>query len=175
MSARAFLAVLALVAVVPAAAQDARSESGPARRPREEVFRLVDDHIAARLQQRLGLGDEQAARVLPLVRRLHQDRRRFAERRIHALQQMRRMARSGVTDDTRAAELLQQLRSAQAEEDAAVRAGQSALDALLTPTQQVKYRIFEAEVEQRLRRAMGRVRAERRGDQGRGRRQQPDR
>jgi hypothetical protein len=170
------LAVAALlIAGAPLAAQD--EGAGPARRerPREEVFRVVDEFIAGRLQERLGLGEGQAARALPLVRRLHADRRRFAERRIRAVQEMRRMVRSGANDDARAAALLQQLRSAEAEEQAAVRSAQEALDAVLTPTQQVKYRIFEAEVEHRLRQAMARVRAQRREGMGRPRRETPRR
>ena len=38
---------------------------------------------------------------------------------------------------------------------------------MLTPTQQVKFRILEMEIEQRVREAMARVRAERRDGAGR--------
>jgi hypothetical protein len=164
-------AALVLSLASAAAAQAPRGE-GARPRPRGEVFRLVDEYLAANLQERLGLGDEQTARALPLVRRLHADRRQFAERRLMALGQMRRFARAGAGDDARAAELLRSLRAAEAEERAAVRSAQDALDGVLTPTQQVKYRIFEAEVEHRVRQAMARMRAQRRegggGRPGRG-------
>jgi hypothetical protein len=144
-------------------------------RPREEIFRMMDAYIADNLQPSLGLTDDQLARALPLVRRLHADRRRYAERRIRALFQMRRLARSGSVTDARAAELLAELRAAETEEAAAVRAGQEALDAVLTPAQQLKYRILEGDIERRLRDAMARVRAQRRNGAGRMRGDDPSR
>lgn len=173
---RALAAAAALVSAASLApAQEPPREGGRARRPREEVFRVLDQYLAANLQERLGLGDEQTARALPLVRKLHADRRHFAERRLQALGQMRRFARSGSTDDARAAELLRGARAAAAEEQAAVRSAQEALDGVLTPTQQVRYRLFEAEIEHRIRQAMARMRAQRReGGGGRFRDAPPD-
>jgi hypothetical protein len=153
------IAVLALVAGV-AAAQDA--PEGPRGRPREEIFRLIDDYVARSLQEKVGLTDEQLERALPLVRRLNADRRRFAERRMRASFQMRRAVRAGSITDARAAEMVQEAKAAEVEEAAAVRAGQEAVDGVLTPVQQVKYRILETEIEHRLRELTARVRAQRR-------------
>jgi len=167
---RLLTAALVLVAGV-SAAQDSRGATGAAGnapegerrgRAREEIYRMVDAYIAENLQQKLGLSDDQLARTLPLVRRLHADRRRFAERKLRAVHQMRRMVRAGSISDARAGELLQELRTAEAEEAAGIRAGQDALDAALTPGQQVRYRILEGQIENRLRDLMARVRAERR-------------
>ncbi len=157
-------AALALAAASVCAGTAAAQDRGerPRARPREEVFRLIEDHIAKSLQERLALSDDQAARVLPLVRRLHADRRQFAERRMRAFQQMRRASRAGAIGDARAAELVAELKTAEIEEAAAMRAARDAVDAVLTPVQQLKYRIFETEVEQRLRELMARVRAQRR-------------
>ena len=138
-------------------------------RPREEIARMVDSYIAENLQERLGLADDQMARALPLVRRLHDERRRFAERRMRALHQMRRMVRAGTVSDAAAAEALQELKAAEADEAAAVRANRDALEAALTPPQQVKYRLLEAEIDHRLRELMARVRGERRDEPGRRR------
>ena len=160
-------AVLVSMAAFASAQEPPSRPGGRPGRPREEVFRLLDQYLSANLQERLGLGDEQTARALPLVRRLHTDRRRFAEQRLQALGQMRRFARSGMSDDAKAAELLRGVRAAEAEEQAAVRSAQEALDGVLTPTQQVKYRLFEAEVEHRIRQAMMRMRSERRDGGGR--------
>ena len=160
--------LVSMAALAPAQEPPSRPGGRPGGRPREEVFRLLDQYVTANLQPRLGLGDEQTARALPLVRRLHTDRRRYAENRLQALGQLRRFARTGVTDDAKAAELLRGVRAAEAEEQAAVRSAQEALDGVLTPTQQVKYRLFEAEVEHRIRQAMARMRQERR-DGGGGR------
>lgn len=171
-------AALLMLAAGAGAAQDSRGAMGAASnppegarqgRPREEIARMVDSYVADNLQERLGLGDDQLARALPLVRRLHAERRRFAERKMRALQQMRRMVRAGTISDAGAAEALQELKAAETEEAAAVRAGRDALDAVLTPPQQVKYRILEAEIEHRLRELMARVRGERRDGPGRRR------
>jgi hypothetical protein len=163
-----FPAALVLLAGA-AASQDNPSEGQRRGRPREEIFRMVDDYVATNLQETLGLSEDQLARALPLVRRLHADRRRFAERKIRVLHQMKRMVRSGSISDARAAEILQALKAAEAEEAAAIRAGQDALDAVLAPAQQVKYRILEAQIENRLRDLMARLRAQR-GDGPRPRR-----
>ncbi len=163
---RVLLSAALMVGAGTAAAQENPPEGERRGRPREEIFRMVDGYIATNLQERLGLSDDQLARALPLVRRLHAERRRFAERKIRALHQMRRMARAGSISDARAAELLHELKAAEADESAAVRAGQDALDAVLTPSQQVKFRILETEIEQRVREAMARVRAQRRDGAG---------
>jgi hypothetical protein len=138
-------------------------------RPREEIFRMVEAYVANHLQETLGLSDDQLARALPLVRRLHAERSRFAERRMRAVHQMRQMARAGSISDASAAEALHEVKAAEAEEAAAIRAGQDALDAVLTPAQQVKYRILEAEIEHRVRELMARVRDQRRAGPGRRR------
>ena len=171
-------AALTLAAGVAAAQDNPRDDAARRGRAREEIFRMVDDYVANNLQQTLGLTDDQLARTLPLVRRLHADRRRFAERKMRAVHQMRRMARAGSISDARAAELVQELKAAEAEEAAVIRSGQDALDAALSPAQQVKYRILEAQLEHRLRELMARVRAQRRegagGDRGDGpRRESP--
>jgi hypothetical protein len=164
---RTLAIALLLASVTAASAQEGRTEGERARRPREEIFRMVDDYLAEHLQQDLGLSDDQLERVLPLVRKLGADRRRIAERRIRALHQMRRMVKAGMGNDPRIPELLQQLKAAEAEEPAVVRAGHDAIDALLTPVQQAQFRILEAEIEHRLRQVMARVRGDRRGGAGR--------
>lgn len=167
------LFVLAAITTAGSAAAQGVPEGGRRARPRDEVFRVIDEHVGRSLQERLGLTDEQTARALPVVRSLHAERRRFAERRIRAQQQMRRALRSGAITDARAAELVSELKAAEAEEAIAIRAGQDAVDAVLTPAQQVKYRIFEGEVEHRVRELMARVRAERRENGGRRRGDRP--
>lgn len=147
-------------------AQD-KAEGGRRGKAREEVHRLIDDHIAKSLPGKVGLTDEQLARTLPLVRRLRADRRHFAERRMRSLFQMRRAVRAGAITDARAAEMLQELKAAEAEEAAALRAAQDAVDAVLDPVQRVRYRIFEMQIENRLRELMARVREQRREGQGR--------
>jgi hypothetical protein len=157
------LAVLFVVAsAAGAAAQEGRPERAPGRRPpREEIFRMVDAYIAEHLQESLALSDEQLNRLMPLVRKLNADRRRFTERRIRSVFEMRRMLKEPAPNEARIAELLQQLRAAEAEEPAAIRAAHDAIDAQLSPLQQARFRILEAEVEHRVRRVMASVRGQR--------------
>lgn len=168
---RALAIALLLVSPAIAAADEGASEGASPRPPREEIYRMVDTYLAGHLQENLGLSDEQLDRVLPLVRKLNADRRGFAERRIRAIHQMRRMMKAGMANDPRIAELLQQVKAAEAEEPVAVRAGHDAIDAVLTPVQQAQFRVLEAEVEHRMRQVMARVRGERRDGQGRPRRE----
>jgi len=171
---RALATALVLGLATAAAAQEGRPErpdGKSSRGPREEISRMVDAYVAEHLQERIGLSDEQVERVLPLVRRLNADRRRFAERRIRALHQMRRMMKAGTANDARVASLLQELKAAEAEEPAVIRADHDAVDALLTPVQQVQFRILEAEIEHRLRQVMARIRGERRDRSGGPRRE----
>lgn len=167
---RALALALVVVSAAGAAAQEGRPEGGPEggpqRRPREEIFRMVDTYVAEHLQERLALSDEQLNRVLPLVRKLNADRRRFAERRMRSIVQMRRMLKDGTANDARIAEVLQQLKAAEMEEPVAVRAGHDAVDAVLTPMQQAQFRILEAEIEHRMRQVMARVRGQRSGPGG---------
>lgn len=168
---RALAVAFVIGSAASAAAQGASPEGqpeggrdgGPGRRPREEIFRMVDEYVAEHLQQELALSDEQLGRVLPLVRKLNADRRRIAERRIRATFQLRRLLKEGGATDARVAEALQQLKAAEAEEPVAVRAGHDAIDAQLTPLQQAQFRVLEAEVEHRLRQVMARMRGQRSG------------
>ncbi len=171
---RALTVLFVLACAAGAAAQEGRPEGplagregGPGRRPpREEIFRMVDTYIAEHLQESLSLSDDQLDKLMPLVRKLNADRRRFAERRLRALFQMRRMLKDGTATEARVAELLQQVKTAEAEEPVAVRAAHDAIDAQLTAMQQAQFRVLEAEVEHRMRRVMANVRGPRSGGAG---------
>ena len=54
------------------------------------------------------------------------------------------------------AELLREVKAAEAEEAATMRRDLDAIDAVLTPVQQAKYRVLEVEVERKIRGAHGR-------------------
>lgn len=123
---------------------------------RDETFRLMDAYLISNLQESLGLTDEQFARALPLVKKLQSDRRDFARRRMQALRTLRRTLQSGSATDGGVAELLKDVRNAGAEERAATLRNAESLDAVLTPLQQAKYRVFEAEVDIRLRHLLAR-------------------
>ena len=123
---------------------------------RDETFRLMDAYMISNLQESLGLTDEQFAKAMPLVKKLQADRRDFARRRMQALRSLRKTLVSGAATEGSVADLLKEVKSASAEERAATVRNVETLDAVLTPLQQAKYRVFEAEVDIRLRHLLAR-------------------
>jgi hypothetical protein len=161
----ASLALVLAAAAVPAFAQ--RAERGAATRPREELYKMVDAYIVSNLQESLGLSDDQFVKILPLVKRFQTERRTFFERRAELLQEMRRLLESGRATAPKLAELLKELRTIENEEPAIARKNADAIDAQLNTVQQAKLRILQAQVEQKIRELMNRVRQQSR--QGRAR------
>jgi Spy/CpxP family protein refolding chaperone len=163
------VALLAMALVGPSLAGQEPGASGERPRPRDEAFRMIDAYIMSNIQESLQLSDDQYVKVLPLVKRLQSDRRAFAQRRQQALQELRRVLVSGGATEARVGELLRQVKAAEAEEPAALHRDREAIDAVLTPVQQAKFRVMEIEVDHKIRELMNQIRAERRG-QGRPRR-----
>lgn len=124
---------------------------------RSETFRLVDAYVISNLQESLGLTDEQFAKALPIVKKLQSDRREYAMKRMAALRQLRRTLQSGTATEASVSELLAEVKGAVAAERAASTSNIEALDALLSTLQQAKYRVFEAEVDSRLRHLLARI------------------
>ena len=147
---------LALVVSAPVLAQG-RPGAGQGQR-RDEAFRMVDAYIVSNLQESLLLTDDQFAKLLPLVKRLQKDRREMVQRRIQALQEMRRTMAQGVATEARVEELLRELKAVETQEPVTIRRDMDAIDALLSPLQQAKYRLLEVEVERKLRALMNQMR-----------------
>jgi Spy/CpxP family protein refolding chaperone len=125
---------------------------------RDEAFRMVDAYVIANIQESLDLDDDQYARIIPLVSKLQKTRRDFLLERGQALRRMRRLLSSGTATEREVEEALKAYNALDAEGPKRIRAQLSALDAALTPLQQAKYRVFELEVEQRMRELMRRSR-----------------
>jgi Spy/CpxP family protein refolding chaperone len=148
-----------------------RETAGRGRRaPREEAFRAIDAYIVSNLQESLALTDEQFVKLLPLVRRLQGDRRAFVQRRHQSLAELRRLLASGAATEPQVTALLGRIKAAEAEEPGVLRKDRDAIDAVLSPVQQAKFRVLELEVDRKIREA---VRQMRRGRRGPGRRQRP--
>jgi Spy/CpxP family protein refolding chaperone len=152
--------VLICAGAVWAAAAGALAQ--PANRPpREEAFKMIDAYVVSNLQESLGLTDEQFGKAVPLVSRLHKDRRELARRRMEALQEMRRLLGSGNATEAKVVEALKAVKAAEAEERAGVQRDLEALEAVLTPVQQAKYRLLEIEVDRKIRELMAQLRGQR--------------
>jgi len=160
---RAAAALALLVLGVPAAgAQEGREGGRRHGPPQDHVFKMVDSYFINNLKQRLDLTDEQLTRVVPHVQRLQTDRRELAQRRMRAMRELNRVLLSGTATEAAVRELLREVKAVEAEEPATLGRDREAIDAVLSPVQQAKYRLLEAEVERRVRHAMARARGGRR-------------
>jgi Spy/CpxP family protein refolding chaperone len=131
-------------------------------RPRDEAFKMIDAYIVSNLQESLGLTDDQFVKLLPLVKRLQTDRRAVLQRRQQALMELRRVLASGDATEARVKELLAQVKAAEAEEPGVLRKDRDAIDGVLSPLQQAKFRVLEVEVEHKIRELMTQIRTQRR-------------
>lgn len=165
------LALLLLLAARAAAAQEEQPAENP-RAAREEAFRMVDAYVVSNLQESLGLSDEQFAKAIPLVKKLQRDRRDYLMERGRMVREMRRLLRQGGPVETQVLDLLKQVKTLDVEGPERTHRNLEALDALLNPIQQAKYRVLEGEVEQRVRELMNRARAARPGMRQRAPQQQ---
>jgi Spy/CpxP family protein refolding chaperone len=122
----------------------------------EQVFKMVDEYFVRNLKQRLDLTDEQLARVLPPVRKLQSDRRVLTRRRFRAMSELRRSLASGGATEGAIEQLLRELKAVESEEATTLRRDREAVDGVLTPLQQAKFRVLESEIERRVRHALSR-------------------
>jgi Spy/CpxP family protein refolding chaperone len=164
----ASVALALLLAAAPGLAQGPERD-GPegGRRPaaREELFKMVDAYILSNLQDSLGLTDEQFVKMLPLVKKLQTDRREYGQRRFRTLGELRRMMRAGAADPG-VGDLMKSLHTLESEEPQTMLSDMAAIDAMLTPVQQAKFRLLEVEVERRIRELVSRVRRPMRPGEG---------
>ena len=160
---------ITLLATLFAFVAGSASAQTAARRPREEAYKMVEAYIVSNLQESLGLTDDQFGKLLPHVKRLQKDRREMAQRRGRAMGELRRVLESGSATEARIADLLNEVKAVETEQPQVVRKGMEAIDAVLTPVQQAKFRLLEVEVERKIRALMNDLRAPNRGP-GRGRR-----
>jgi hypothetical protein len=155
------LALVAGVAVSGAAAQEDGEGRARGQERREEAFRMVDAYVIANLQESLGLDEATYVRAIPVVNDLQKARREYFEERSASLRKMRQLLRSGTATEAQVRETLEAFKAHEVEGPERIRKQVEKLDALLTPLQQAKYRVFEVEVEHRLRELMRRGRRDR--------------
>jgi Spy/CpxP family protein refolding chaperone len=160
-----------LAVALAGAGQQPGAEGGRAgerRAPRDEAFKMIDAYIVSNLQESLDLTDDQFVKLLPLVKRLQTDRRSALQRRQQPLMELRRLLASGGATEAKITELLREVKAAEAEEPGLLRKDRDAIDAVLSPLQQAKFRVLEVEVEHKIRELMTQIRAQRR-NQGQAR------
>ncbi len=150
---RSLGALLLLVLAAPAAFAD--TPQGTHRpRDREGMFRLADAYLERHLQESLGLTDDEFARAVPLVREVQASRRQFFEERASRLRVLRDILASGTATEAAVEDALRAVQDSETNGPARLGKAIAALDQALTPLQRAKYRVFEAEVEARIRRLL---------------------
>jgi Spy/CpxP family protein refolding chaperone len=157
-----FTGLVACLAVPTARAWGSPGVASPRQAQKDEAFRMVDAYIVANIQESLGLDDDTYAKLIPVVTKLQKVRREFWEERARMQRRMRHLLQSGTATEAQVEELLKSMKALEVEGPERVRQQMDELDALLTPLQQAKYRVFEADVEHRLRELLRQGRRERR-------------
>src|SRR5262249_35255845 len=159
-------ALLLALAQAPAVAPEDRPS--PGGRPREEAAKMIDAYMVSNLQESLGLTDEQFVKLLPLVKRMQTDRRESMQNRMLHLRELRRSLGSGTATEAQILDQLKELKAIDAEMPARNRRNLEAVDAVLTPLQQAKFRVLEVDIEQKIRGLLGQIRRGRPPQQGPG-------
>jgi Spy/CpxP family protein refolding chaperone len=154
---RLALALVAALAAAAVLAQEGRP-GGTDRPARTEAFKLVDAYVVSNLQESLGLTDEQFAKAIPLVKKLQTERREYFLERARKVRDMRHLLQQGGATEAQVLDLLHQVKALDAQGPDDTRKNLAALDAVLSPIQQAKFRVLEADVEQRMRELMSRAR-----------------
>jgi Spy/CpxP family protein refolding chaperone len=149
----ALLLALCTFAAAPALAQGRLPRRGPAA-PGEgvspaEIQRLFDAYVIMQAQQELQLSDEQYPKFLARVKALQSARQRGLAERGRIIQDLRRLANGPSLDDAQARAQLKALAEADERLAADVREALNGIDQVLDLRQQVRFRIFEEQMERR--------------------------
>jgi hypothetical protein len=163
-SAAAGLATLAVAAVLSTPAvgssQTPVERSAPAERPARgnrpalapsnaELATILDAYAIVQAQNALQLNDEQYGRFVSRLKRLQDIRRRYAQARNRLVQELRKLTADPSTDEALIRERLKALRDVEQQSAEAVRREYDNLDEVLDPRQQVRFRVFEEQLERR--------------------------
>jgi hypothetical protein len=114
-----------------------------------EIQRLFDAYVLMQAQQELQLNDEQYPRVLARLRTLQAARQRGQAERARLLQELRRLNDAAALDEAQVKTQLKALADAEARTATDVREALAGIDQVLDLRQQVRFRLFEEQMERR--------------------------
>ena len=134
-----------------------------------EVMRMLDGYALVQAQDALQLGETQYAQFVTRLKNLQDVRRRNLQARHRIVQELRKLAgpQAAATDENSVRQQLKALRDHEEQSAAEIRKAYEALDQVLDPRQQARFRLFEERLELRKMDLLMRAR------QGAARRQQP--
>jgi hypothetical protein len=135
----------------PAAAQ-ARGQTAAEDQPVSpgEVQRLMDAYALMQAQDQLKISEEQFSQFLSRYKALQDIRRKDLQERARLINEMRKILNGGGTiDDAGLAERVKALQELDTRSAADIRKAYDAIDQMLDPRQQAKFRVFEENMERR--------------------------
>ncbi len=125
-----------------------------------EIQRLFDAYAVMQAQEQLQLTDTQYAQFVSKMKALQDVRRRHQQERGRVLQDLRRLVQQAdAADDAQIKERIKELDDVDARAADELRRAYAALDAVLTPRQQARFRLFEEQMERRKIELLTRARA----------------
>ena len=156
---RIWCGAAALAVAATLCAGSARAQGRPPREPvppaaadsvsPAEIQRLFDAYVAMQAQQALQLSDEQYPRFLARIKALQAARQRGLAARGRVLQELRRIVNAPQVDENEARTQMKALDDIDVRTATDVREALAALDQVLDPRQQVRFRLFEEQMERR--------------------------
>jgi hypothetical protein len=116
-----------------------------------EVINMLDAYAIVQAQDALQLNDGQYGEFVTRLRRLHQTRRQAQQERHRLIQQLRRLAGPQATqvDENAIRTNIKALRDLDERSSIDVRKAYDAVDEVLDPRQQARFRLFEERLEAR--------------------------
>lgn len=151
--------LIALVAIIaapmttagqaPPPAPEGRRGPGPPPPTNAELATILDAYALVEAQKALQLDDDQYGRFVSRLNRLQDTRRRNFQLRTRMVNELRKLSLDAATDDAIIRDRLTALREHDEQAAAALRRDYDALDEVLTPRQQVRFRVFENQLEAR--------------------------
>jgi hypothetical protein len=164
---RTILVLVALTCIVPpVAAQDGQRRSRPGQDTPTSIddaalstkdsialANALDQYAMVQAQRTLELSEPQYAQFVPLLRELQQLKRKNFQARNRLLQELRRQVRGRggqpEADDATLTATLQKLRENEERAAGELKTAYEALDAVMTPRQRARFRLFEEQIEAR--------------------------
>jgi hypothetical protein len=152
----------------PAAAQPGRGP-GDGMSP-SQVHQLFDTMLVMQAQNALQLNDETYAQFVQRVKALQDTRRRGQQTRVRMINELQRMISPRAEKTASEAEIqrrLEALRELDSQVAGDIRRAYDAVDQILTPFQQARFRVLEDQIERRKLELVGRARQGKRPPQRR--------
>jgi Spy/CpxP family protein refolding chaperone len=152
---RALVSLSVLSIAIGATAQNRDRNPQPNR---EEVEGMMEAYVLSKLQDSLGLTDEQFGSMVVAQKKLSDTRRAYRRDRMQVLRQMRQTLQREQAGESELNPLLSQLDTLKADFLTNEENRYAAIDTILDIRQRARYRILEVELQRRLAQMMRQVR-----------------